>query len=157
MADEEVEDNPGVVFPPPFIYLGWLLVGFVIDYFLPAPLLPGLVQYVAGGLLIALSLALVVSSFRQFRKHGTNVRPDKPDTAILSEGPYRFTRNPIYLAGAILYLGISICADAPWSLAMIVPALLIMNFLVIPQEERYLERTFGEEYLGYKSTVRRWL
>ena len=157
MAPEEIQDNPGVAFPPPFIYLGWLLAGFVVDFFLPAPLLPGLVQYIAGGLLIALSGVLVVSSFRQFRKHGTNVRPDKPDTAVLTEGPYRFTRNPIYLAGGLLYLGISIGADAPWVLAMLLPALLIMNFLVIPREERYLERTFGEEYLGYKSTVRRWL
>lgn len=157
MAQEENTDNPGVVFPPPFIYLGWLAVGFALDYFLPSSLLPDSVRYPAGGVAIALSLGLFISAIRQFRKHGTDFHPNRPDTAILSEGPYRFTRNPIYLAMALLYLGISISADAPWVLAMILPALLIMNFLVIPREERYLERTFGEEYLGYKTTVRRWL
>ena len=157
MAQEENTDSPGVVFPPPFIYLGWLAVGFALDYFLPSSLLPDSVQYFVGGVAIAVSLGLFISAMRQFRKHGTNVRPDRPATAILSEGPYRFTRNPIYLAMALLYFGISIAADAPWVLAMLLPALLIMNFLVIPREERYLERSFGEEYLGYKSTVRRWL
>ena len=157
MAQEEIPDNPGVLFPPPFIYLGWLAAGFGVDYFLPASLLPGAVRYSAGGVVIVLSLGLFFSAVRLFRKHGTSIRPDKPDTAILTEGPYRFTRNPIYLAISLLYLGISICADSPWSLAMIVPVLLIMNFLVIPREERYLARTFGEAYLAYKSTVRRWL
>lgn len=157
MAQEEVKDNPGVVFPPPFIFLGWLAAGFAVDYFLPAPLLRDSVQYSAGGVAIALSLGLFISAIRQFRKHGTNLRPDKPDTAILSEGPYRLTRNPIYLAMALLFTGISIAADAPWVLAMLLPVLLIMNFLVIPREERYLERAFGDEYLAYKSTTRRWL
>ena len=157
MNDETIQDNPGVVFPPPFIYLGWLAAGFALDYFLPASILPDSVQYSVGGVVILLSVVLVVSAFRQFRKHDTNIRPDKPDTALLSEGAYRFTRNPIYLAMTLLYVGISISADSPWSLAMIVPVLLIMNFLVIPREERYLARTFGEEYLAYKSTVRRWL
>lgn len=154
---EEEKDNAGVVFPPPFIFIGCLLIGFVADFIQPASMMPDSVQYPAGGLLIVLGVALVVSSFRQFRKHGTNIRPDRPVTAIVSEGPFRFTRNPIYLSLALLYLGISIAADSPWGVGMVIPALLIINFLVIPREERYLERTFGEEYLRYKSSVRRWL
>ena len=112
----------------------------------PACLLPGAVPCSAGGLGILLSLGLFFSAGRLFPKHGTSVRPDKPDTAILTEGPYRFTRNPIYLAMALLYLGISICADSPGPLAMLVPVLLLMNFLVLPRAERYRPRTVGQEY-----------
>ena len=154
---ENDKNHAGVTFPPPLIYGGFLLIGFVIDYFWPIPLLPNAVQYTVGGVLMVLALTIVIPAFKMFRIIGTAVRPDKPTTAIITGGPYRFTRNPLYLALAVLYAGIAIAADSIWILALLVPVLVIMYIGVIAREERYLEQKFGEEYRQYKASVRRWL
>ena len=154
---ENDQDHAGVTFPPPLIYGGFLLVGFVIDFFWPIPVLPDNVQYAVGGVLIVLGLAINFPAFILFRKVGTPVRPDRPTTAIITGGPFRFTRNPFYLALTVLYAGIAIVADSVWVLGLLIPVLLIMNRGVIDREEKYLDRKFGEEYRRYKGTVRRWL
>jgi protein-S-isoprenylcysteine O-methyltransferase Ste14 len=81
----------------------------------------------------------------------------KPTTSIVSTGPYRFTRNPIYLSMTLLAVGIAVLANTIWILVMLAPVLFVMQFLVIAREESYLTRKFGEEYLRYKSKVRRWI
>ena len=154
---ENDKDHAGVIFPPPLIYGGFLLIGFVIDFFWPIPVLPDIVQYAVGGVLMVLALTLAVTTFRLFRKAGTAVRPDKPTTAIITGGSYRFTRNPLYLALAVLYAGIAIVADSVWVMGLLIPVLLIMTLGVIAREEKYLDGKFGEEYRRYKETVRRWL
>ena len=90
------------------------------------------------------------------RRAGTNVRPDKPTTAIVKDGPYRFTRNPIYLANTVLYVGVTLLFNAFWPLLTLVPFFLLLHWGVVRREERYLEARFGETYLDYKSRVRRW-
>lgn len=154
---ENNKDTPGVIAPPPLIYGGFLLIGFVIDCIWPIPVLPDNVQYALGGVLIALALAIIFPAFIMFRKLGTAVRPDRPTTAIITGGPYRFTRNPLYLALAIIYTGIAIAADSVWVLGLLIPVLLIMNWGVIDREEKYLDGKFGEEYRQYMASVRRWL
>ncbi len=154
---ENNKDHAGVIFPPPLIYGGFLLIGFVIDYFWPIPVLPDNFQYALGGVLIVLALAIIFPAFNMFRKAGTAVRPDRPTTAIITSGPYRFTRNPLYLALTLIYAGIAIAADSIWVLLLLIPVLLIMNRGVIGREEKYLDGKFGEEYRRYKKTVRRWL
>ena len=154
---ENDQDHAGVTFPPPLIYGGFLLVGFVIDFFWPIPVLPDNVQYAVGGVLIVLGLAINFPAFILFRKVGTPVRPDRPTTAIITGGPFRFTRNPFYLALTVLYAGIAIASDSVWVMGLLIPVLLIMNRGVIDREEKYLDRKFGEEYRRYKGTVRRWL
>jgi protein-S-isoprenylcysteine O-methyltransferase Ste14 len=84
------------------------------------------------------------------------VNPYQPTTAIVTEGPYRFTRNPIYLSLAVLYAGLAVMANALWSL-LLLAVMLIIHYAVILPEERYLEQKFGEEYRSYKAKVRRWL
>ena len=154
---ENDKDHAGVIFPPPLIYGGFLLIGFVIDYYWPIPLLPNAVQYTVGGVLMVLALTIVFPAFKMFRIIGTAVRPDRPTTAIITGGPYRFTRNPLYLALAVLYAGIAIAADSIWAFGLLVPVLLIMNRGVIGREEKYLDGKFGEEYRRYKASVRRWV
>lgn len=85
------------------------------------------------------------------------MNPYQPTTAIVTEGPYRFTRNPIYLSLAVLYAGLEVMANALWSLLLLLAVMLIIHYAVILPEERYLEQKFGEEYRSYKAKVRRWL
>jgi protein-S-isoprenylcysteine O-methyltransferase Ste14 len=106
---------------------------------------------------MALGLALGLAAVRQFRRHETPFNPHQPSTALITAGPYRYSRNPIYLALNLVYAGIGIAADNPWTLALLVPVLIVMHHGVITREERYLERKFPDTYRRYKSTTRRWL
>ena len=151
------KDAPGVIAPPPLIYLGGLAVGFGLDTLFPIAILPETLQYLAGGVLIAASLALAIPMVMAFHKAGTHVDVRKPATALVTSGPFRLSRNPAYLGATLLYAGIAIAADSLWVLVLLVPVLMVMHAGVISREERYLERKFGEDYRRYKASVRRWM
>ncbi len=151
------QDAPGVIARPPLIYLGFLALGLALDWLWPNPLLPEMLRYILGGALIGLGLALALASIRCFKAAGTNFDTQKPATAILSDGPYRISRNPIYVGLTAAYAGIGIALDAPWVWVLLIPTLVVMHYGVILREERYLERKFGKEYLDYKTSVRRWI
>jgi protein-S-isoprenylcysteine O-methyltransferase Ste14 len=155
--DMAANDVPGVIAKPPFIYLGFLGLGLLLDRLWPYPLLPQAVQYMLGGALFALGLLLALASIRRFRAAGTNFDTQKPATAILTDGPYRISRNPIYIGLTAAYLGIGVVVDTPWAWVLLPPTLVVMHYGVIAREERYLERKFGREYLDYKASVRRWI
>jgi protein-S-isoprenylcysteine O-methyltransferase Ste14 len=106
---------------------------------------------------VVAAVMLFIGSVGRFRAAGTPVPGNKPTTAIVQSGPYRFSRNPIYLAFSLLHLGIAIWINSLWLIATLVAALGVMARVVIPREEQYLERRFGEEYLTYKKSVRRWI
>ena len=91
------------------------------------------------------------------KRAGTNIRPDQPTLAIVSDGPFRFTRNPLYLALTGLYAGIALLVNALWPLLLLAPVLAVLRWGVIAREERYLEAKFGEAYRAYRSRVRRWV
>ncbi len=103
------------------------------------------------------AIALFSFAVAKFRAAGTPVPASKPTTAIVRTGPYRFSRNPIYLAFSVLQVGIAIWVNSLWLLATLAGALALIHYVVIPREEQYLERRFGAEYLDYKASVRRWL
>ena len=115
-----------------------------------------IVRYAGAGLLItgALLLALV---FLAFARSSTSIDYANATSEIITSGPFRFSRNPAYLSMAILSLGMGLQRDSLWMLAMMIPTLAAMHVLVIAKEERYLERKFGDGFLRYKATVRRWL
>lgn len=94
---------------------------------------------------------------RALTRAGTPVRPNQPTTAIVTDGPYRYTRNPLYLALTGVYTGISLIVNALWPLVLLVAVLFVIQWGVVAREERYLEGKFGESYLAYKRRVRRWL
>ncbi len=156
-TDGERKDTPGVIAPPPLIFLAFILLGVVLDLVRPMAILPAGPRYLAGAVLIALGLAGVASVFRRFRAAATNVQTREPTTALVTGGLLRFSRNPIYVSMGLAHAGIAVAADGVWILAMLVPALAVIRTGVIPREERYLERRFGDDYRRYMESVRRWL
>jgi protein-S-isoprenylcysteine O-methyltransferase Ste14 len=153
----EDEDTAGVVAPPPLIYVAGLIVGFALEALLPGVDLPAVVEWGLGSLLVLAGLGLLLTFNASFSRKGTAVEPWKPTTAIVTTGPYRFTRNPAYLGMALTYAGIAVLSSALWVLVPLPFVIAVIDRGVIAREERYLERKFGDEYLGYKRTVRRWV
>ena len=148
--------NLGLV-RPPLVYLISLVIGALIQLATPAPFLPGTLAVPLGASLVVVAIALFSYSVAKFRVAGTPVPARKPTTVIVLTGPYRFSRNPIYLAFSLLQLGIAIWVNGLWLLATLGGAVALIHYVVIRREEQYLERRFGAQYLDYKASVRRWL
>jgi protein-S-isoprenylcysteine O-methyltransferase Ste14 len=156
-ASATPQDSPGVIAPPPLIGLAFVLAGLALDWAWPLPFLPQVAQYAVGGALFAAALAPALWSFVLFRRAGTNVPTYRPTTALVVSGPYRLSRNPIYLAMTTLLLGIALMVDSLWLVGLLPPFALVLRYGVIAREERYLEAKFGDAYRAYKARVRRWL
>ena len=148
--------NLGLV-RPPLVYLISLVTGALIQLATPLPFLPGTLAVPLGASLVVVAIALFSYSVAKFRAAGTPVPARKPTTVIVRTGPYRLSRNPIYLAFSVLQLGIAIWVNSLWLLATLVGAVALIHYVVIRREEQYLERRFGAQYLDYKASVRRWL
>ncbi len=148
--------NLGLV-RPPFVYLGSIALGLVLHLLWPARLVPLSVSTPVGAMVTVLAIALFVSAVRTLRAAGTPIPGNRPTTTVVRTGPYRFSRNPIYLAFSFLQLGLSLWVNSLASLITLVPAVALMWLVVIRREERYLEARFPREYSAYKASVRRWL
>jgi protein-S-isoprenylcysteine O-methyltransferase Ste14 len=155
MADQDVL-HLGVV-RPPLVYLASIVLGALIQLAVPLPFLPRTLAVPVGASLVVVAIALFSSAVATFRASGTPVPARKPTTVIVRTGPYRFSRNPIYLAFSLLQLGIAIWVNSLWLLTTLVAAAALIHYVVVPKEEQYLERRFGTQYLEYKASVRRWL
>lgn len=153
------QDNPGVIAPPPLIYLGGLALGLLFHRLLPLKYSRAsrAITLTLGSTCVSMGLTVLVSGFRQMNNAHTNINPTQPAITIVTEGPFRFTRNPLYLSMTLLYIGIMFLVNSLWLLLILPPILGLMTFGVIEREERYLERKFGAQYLAYKQQVRRWL
>lgn len=143
--------------PPPLMYAAPLVIGIALNLVWPIKLVPTSTALIVGGSIALLSFPLGFPAFRALQRSRTSVIPMRPTTAIVTGGPYRFTRNPIYLSLFILYAGLAVIANSPWSLLLLLAVVGMIHYTIILPEERYLEHTFGEEYLAYKRKVRRWL
>ena len=150
-------DNPGVVAFPPLIFAAFAAVGIAIHFIAPLPLLPHWPARVVGIALILLEGTLALWARRVMVAAGTNIRPDLPALAIVRDGPYRFTRNPMYLSLCLLQIAVGLMVDDWVPLLLVIPLGLVLHFGVVLREERYLEAKFGEHYLDLKRRVRRWL
>ena len=155
-TDPQDVANLGLV-RPPLVYLTSLVTGALLQFAKPLPFLPGTLAVPLGAALVLVAVALFSCSVAKFRAAGTPVPARKATTAIVRTGPYRFSRNPIYLAFSLFQLGVAIWINSLWLLATLVGAIALMHYVVIPREERYLERRFGADYLSYKRAVRRWI
>lgn len=150
-------DRPGIIAPPPLIYLLPFGTGLWLQGRLPLPLeLGGLAPWLGWMLVGAGCLGFVLALAALWRA-GTSVNPYKASSAVAAAGIYRFTRNPIYLADTLTYLGAALLCGSAWPLLLLPLALAVVQKGVIAREEVYLERKFGEEYRQYKARVRRWL
>ena len=154
---EAGQDTPGVVAPPPFIYLGSMLAGGLIYWGWPLEIVPGWRPLWIGIALIALSFVITGLTFREFGRAKTSVSPYEPTEALITTGPFGHSRNPLYVGATVFQLGVAAALNSAWILGLVVPVLVVMNIGVIAREERYLERRFGDAYLEYKSRVRRWI
>ncbi len=153
----ETHIGPGIRLPPPVIYLAALLTGIVLNSLWAMSPLPGSWRYIVGSLLIAVNVLIMPPVLRRFHRAGTTFDPRKAASVLITDGPYRFSRNPSYVSLTLLYLGVGIILNNGWILLLVVPVLLVMDLWVVRKEERYLETKFGEDYLRYKAAVRRWL
>jgi len=161
-AGQQVTDTgtAGVIARPPLLFLAALLIGFVLDRLLRLPVpVPGidLVRWIIGGSLILIGLALAAAGIRNFSRAGTPVRSIKPTRALVTSGIHGWTRNPIYLGLFLLYGGIGVAAQSPWTVILTLPLAITIRYGVVAREEAYLERRFGDAYRDYKARVRRWL
>lgn len=148
--------NLGLV-RPPLVYLSAIALGLAIHALWPVHFVPPSLGAPVGVFLTLVAVALFLSAVRTFRAAGTPVPGNRPATTIVRTGPYRFSRNPIYLAFSLLQLGLAFWVNSLGLLITLVPAIALMSFVVIPREERYLEARFPAEYVPYKASVRRWL
>ncbi len=149
-------DIPGLPFPPPLLYALPLGLGLWAQHLYPRPFLPRPIAAPLGALLLALGMIGVVAIL-SFRRAGTSPNPWRPTTAMVTDGPYRFSRNPMYLGFTLLYLGVTCWVNSLWPLLPLPVILILMQRMVIMREEAYLEARFGEEYRQYRNRVRRWL
>jgi protein-S-isoprenylcysteine O-methyltransferase Ste14 len=155
VADEQ--DNPGIKFPPPLIYLLPLILGLLLDRRVHILFLPRGVGRIIGWPLVG-GGALLGGWFRHtMREADAPVRTDRPVPRLTTKGPFRYSRNPGYVALAMIYAGIAVLRNSLWAIVLLPLVLIVIQREEIGREERYLERTFGEEYLDYKSRVRRWV
>ncbi|HEY7141895.1 MAG TPA: isoprenylcysteine carboxylmethyltransferase family protein [Methylomirabilota bacterium] len=154
-------DNPGVVARPPRIAYLFLGIGAIVGWLWPLPLLPAgappALCYAVGAGLVALGLFVMTLAVRAFRAAGTNVETPKPATALVTEGIYARSRNPMYVALVALFGGIAVLADSGWLALLLAAYVAVLRIGVIAREERYLEGKFGEPYRTYRARVRRWL
>ena len=151
-------DAPAIVVLPPVLVGGTLLVGIDLQYLVwPTTLLSILLARMLGVSVFIASGLLTHAAHRAMIRVGTNVLPTQPTLALALEGPYRFTRNPLYLAAIGVPLGVSLWVDGVFPLVLLVPMSIILHWGIVLREEQYLLRTFGPDYEAYRSSVRRWL
>lgn len=148
--------NPGSV-RPPWIYLGTIALGLLLHFAFPVRLVPNAVSVPIGATMVLVAIVLFLFAVRTFRTADTPVPGNRPTTTIVRTGPYRWSRNPIYLSFSLLQLGVALWVNSLWLLVTLIPALALIALVVIPREEHYLETHFPSNYLPYKASVRRWL
>jgi protein-S-isoprenylcysteine O-methyltransferase Ste14 len=148
--------NLGIV-RPPLVYLGAIALGLLLHVAWPVRFVPDVINPALGAAAVVLAVALFFYAVRTLRVAGTPVPGNRPTTTIVRMGPYRWSRNPIYLAFSLFQLGVAIWLDSLWLLLTLIPAATLMAFVVIPREEQYLEARFPSDYSAYKASVRRWL
>jgi len=154
--DRTPQDHPGVVAHPPSLYLGFLVLAWVLDRVVPLPVgIPESTRSL-GVLLVPPSLALMIWGRQTMVRAGTNVRPSRPSTALVTGGPFRFSRNPLYVAVTALYLACAWMTRVEWALVLVIPLALIVHYGIVRREERYLEQKFGDDYRAYCTQTRRW-
>lgn len=150
-------DSPGVVVFPPVLFVATLVAGLILHWLRPVAVLPALVARLVGIVVLVASGLLVRSAEAAMRRAGTDPRPDHPSLAIVTDGPFRFTRNPMYVGTTGLYVAVGLLVNALWPLVLVLPMLAVLHWGVVRREERYLEGKFGEPYRLYRLRVHRWV
>ena len=155
---DDTADTAQVIIRPPLAWGLAVIAGLALNWLVPLPFLPAdLPARWLGAMVFVLALALLAWAIVTVTRAGSNVPTYLPTIGIVESGPYRFTRNPIYLGMILGLIGLAIAFDNLWLVMMLVPFALVIRYGVVTREEAYLERKFGDVYRGYRSRVRRWL
>jgi protein-S-isoprenylcysteine O-methyltransferase Ste14 len=149
-------DSPGVRVPPPLLYAGAVIAGWLLDRLWPLPI-GGASRALLAWVFVTGWAVLAASAIGLFRRKQTSIIPIRPASALVTSGPYTFTRNPMYVSLALVVSAFALFLNTWWIMLLLVPLLLIVQQFVIVPEERYLQRRFGAEYEAYTRQVRRWL
>jgi protein-S-isoprenylcysteine O-methyltransferase Ste14 len=157
--DNRTLEHPGVIFPPPLLFvlgfgLGWLLDRAVALRIFSTG--PSDATIIGGCIVTALGIAIGASGFITFLRHRTAILPMRAAARLVTTGPYRYSRNPMYVGMTVAYIGVVILTNITWPLVFLPVVLMALTFLVIRREERYLRGAFDSEYREYSSRVRRW-
>jgi len=151
-------DAPDIVILPPVLVGGTLLIGVAVHYLVwPAQILPVAVSRVLGVIVFIAAGVLAHLSHLAMKRVGTNVLPTQPTLALATDGPYRYTRNPLYLAAIGVYVGVTLWVDSLVLLILLLPMVVILHVGIVLREERYLAAKFGATYEAYRSRIPRWL
>lgn len=158
-SDKTGQDSPGVNLMPPMVFYTCLLLGGVFEFFVPSniPLFTKPLRIGLGMLVSGSGFAFMMIAHEKFKRIKTNVPTNLPATTFVIEGAYGMSRNPMYVGGSAFFLGIGLMFGSIWILAAYIPLGLYLSRYVIPREEAYLQRTFGDDYKAYCRKVRRWL
>jgi protein-S-isoprenylcysteine O-methyltransferase Ste14 len=151
-----------VRFPPPLLFVAGLAASLALDRLVLRIRLVGddgnwAPFLVLGWLGIVSGVAFSMWGIRTFRRAGTAIVPNQPARTVVASGPYRWSRNPMYVGLTAAYSGVALLRNAVWPLILLPVVLTTLWFLVIRREERYLTHAFGDAYLRYQRSVRRWL
>jgi protein-S-isoprenylcysteine O-methyltransferase Ste14 len=155
-----VRDHCGVWIPPPLLYAALFLLAMLFEDLVPLPLgslVPEDLAEVAGPGLIAAGMILSFWSVGALQRRGTSMIPIRPTTSLVTDGPYRFSRNPMYLGLVGIFVGVALVKQLLWGLLLAPLLVLVITVVVTRKEEAYLAQKFGAEYRRYRTAVRRWL
>ena len=150
-------DHAGVRLPPPLIYVVLFGIGLALHQVVPLTFLPVIPARIVALVFLSAGVLLIAWSNVLFRQAHTSLVPIKPATALVIAGPYRLTRNPMYLGLLCVYIALALWFGVVWALALAPLVVLAVQRLAIAKEERYLEQKFGDAYRQYRAQVRRWI
>lgn len=150
-------DHPQVVALPPLVYAAAFGLGLILEGVARTDVPGAVLRFGVGPLLVAVGIAVMGAALWAFRAAGTHVEVYLPATALVTDGPYRLTRNPIYLGMTAAYLGAGLLSDSLWIVLLALPVLGVIHYGVVVREEAYLGAKFGARYEAYTRRVRRWL
>ena len=142
---------------PPLLYGIAFVFVLGLRWIWPLPMFDDAVALWPGIALVMVGVGIAIWGRNALKAAGTNINPSLPTTAIVTSGPFRFSRNPLYIALTLVYLGLTLAVNSWWGIVVLVPLLILMHYGVILREERYLEAKFGESYRQYCSRVRRYI
>jgi protein-S-isoprenylcysteine O-methyltransferase Ste14 len=157
MTVSDAAENAGVIARPPVLFTTAFVIGMLLEWLMPTSFVPGMTGPALGIVFVLGGSGLMAVAMRYFRLAGTRIETYLPSTELVTAGPYQLSRNPIYVAMTLIYVGLALAADALWPLAVLPLLLVVLHFGVVRREEAYLEHKFGDAYHAYRARVRRWI
>jgi protein-S-isoprenylcysteine O-methyltransferase Ste14 len=151
------KEHARIIVNPFIIIIASIVIAVLLQLLLPLPFLPPMTARIAGVALMVINVVFGVPALKKMFSAKTSPNPNQPTTALISSGPYRFTRNPMYIGLTLFYTGVVTFFQLLWGILMLPLVVILLTTLVIRPEEQYLERKFGGEYITYKERVRRWI